>query len=72
MARYTHSPPRVLLADEPTRGIDVGAKRQISDSLRQMADAGIGIVLVSSELEEVIEYCDEIAVLSAGTNRRRA
>jgi ABC-type sugar transport system ATPase subunit len=66
LARWHHRLPRVLLADEPTRGIDVGAKEEILSKLRQLADEGLGIILVSSELEEVVAVSDRILVLAAG------
>jgi rhamnose transport system ATP-binding protein len=58
--------PRVLLCDEPTRGIDVGAKAQIHALLRTLAQAGLAIVIASSELPEVIGVADRILVLRAG------
>jgi erythritol transport system ATP-binding protein len=54
------------LADEPTRGIDVGAKEEILSKLRDLAVSGLAILFVSSELEEVIAVSDRILVLSAG------
>jgi ABC-type sugar transport system ATPase subunit len=58
--------PRVLLMDEPTRGIDVGAKSDVFEIVNTMANEGFGIVLVSSELEEVCSMSDRIIVLSKG------
>jgi ABC-type sugar transport system ATPase subunit len=66
LARWGFARPRVLLADEPTRGIDVGAKREIADTLRRFVDQGVGVVMVSSELEEVIAIADRIVVLAGG------
>jgi ABC-type sugar transport system ATPase subunit len=66
LARWRHRPPRILLADEPTRGIDVGAKEEILSKLRDLAVSGLAILFVSSELEEVIAVSDRILVLSAG------
>ena len=66
LARWRHRRPRILLADEPTRGIDVGAKEEILGNLRDLADAGLAILFVSSELEEVVAVSDRIQVLSAG------
>ena len=66
LARWKHATPRVLLADEPTRGIDVGAKAEILRSLEAMAAEGLGIVIVSSELEEVAAVADRVLVLSEG------
>ena len=56
----------VLLVDEPTRGIDVGAKEEIFNTLHGLADAGTAILLVSSELEEVLEHSDKILVIAGG------
>ena len=66
LARWRHRKVRVLLADEPTRGIDIGAKEEILRNLRSLADQGLAIVFVSSELEEVAAVSDRIVVLSAG------
>ena len=66
LARWRFSPPRILLADEPTRGIDIGAKAEIMASLEQMAEEGLGIVVVSSELEEVCALSDRVVVLAEG------
>ncbi|OWJ63737.1 sugar ABC transporter ATP-binding protein [Inquilinus limosus] len=66
LARWSHRKPRVLLADEPTRGVDVGAKEEILLMFRRLADEGLAIILVSSELEEIAANADRILVLSAG------
>jgi ABC-type sugar transport system ATPase subunit len=66
IARWLHHRPRVLLADEPTRGIDVGAKAEVLEALRSLAGTGVGIALASSEFEEVIAAGDRVLVLSAG------
>jgi len=66
LARWAFDRPRVLLVDEPTRGIDVGAKAEILDSLRAFADEGLAVVIVSSELEEVVALADRVVVLSEG------
>ena len=58
--------PRVLLLDEPTRGIDVGAKSEIFQIMSRLALEGFGIVFVSSELKEVLAMSDRILVLSKG------
>lgn len=60
-----HKPP-VLLLDEPTRGIDVGAKREIYDLVHSMADEGVAILLVSSELPELMGLCDRVLILKEG------
>jgi ABC-type sugar transport system ATPase subunit len=66
LARAMCRRPVVLLADEPTRGIDVGAKADVMSTLRRLADDGMAIVVVSSELEELEELCDRVVVLAAG------
>ena len=57
----------MLLLDEPTRGIDVGAKKEIYSILRSLAKAGVGIVLVSSEIPEVMGVSDRILVIKNGS-----
>ena len=66
MAKCLLTEPRVLLLDEPTRGVDVGAKREIHDIVRRLAGAGMAVVLVSSELEEIRAVSDRIVVMSRG------
>jgi ABC-type sugar transport system ATPase subunit len=66
LGRWRYSLPRVLLVDEPTRGIDVGAKEEILVTLRKLAGQGLGIIVVSSELEEVVQMGDRVLVLSEG------
>ncbi len=58
--------PRVIIMDEPTRGIDVGAKSEIHNLLRSLAEEGVGVIIVSSELPEVIGISDRIAVVHEG------
>jgi ABC-type sugar transport system ATPase subunit len=57
---------RVLLVDEPARGIDVGAKVEIFSLLDELASKGVAVVMVSSELEEVVENSDRVLALSGG------
>ena len=66
LAKRIYDTPRVLLVDEPTRGIDIGAKEEIMTRLRSMADAGLAVVVVSSELEEIVAMSDRVLVLSNG------
>ena len=66
LARAGTNNPRILLADEPTRGIDIGAKAEIMESLRRLAEQGCAVVFVSSELEEVVAVSDRVAVLHEG------
>jgi len=66
LAKWLSMRPRVLIFDEPTRGIDVGAKQEIYDMLRRLADAGVAILMISSDMEEVIGISDRIAVMHEG------
>jgi ribose transport system ATP-binding protein len=66
LARNLATEPRLLLMHEPTRGIDVGAKGEIYHILNQLAARGIGILIVSSELPELIGQCDRILALHNG------
>jgi len=58
--------PKVILMDEPTRGIDVGAKSEIHRLLRDLARSGIGIVVITSELPELLGLCDRAVVIHEG------
>jgi inositol transport system ATP-binding protein len=66
LARWLATAPKVLIVDEPTRGIDVGAKAEIHRLLREYADAGNGVIVVSSEMPELLGLCDRILVLHEG------
>ena len=66
LARWLAAEPRVLLLDEPTRGIDVGAKAEVQRLVDELADDGLGVLLISSDLEELIEGSDRIVVLRDG------
>jgi D-xylose transport system ATP-binding protein len=66
LAKWLLTNPKVLLLDEPTRGIDVGAKQEIYLQINRLAAAGLAIVLVSSELPEVLALSDRIVVLHEG------
>lgn len=61
--------PKVLIMDEPTRGIDVGAKSEIHKLLRSLANEGLGIILISSELPEVVGMSDRVVVMHEGSIR---
>ncbi len=63
LARWLLTEPRLLLLDEPTRGIDIGAKAQIQQLVAQLAADGMSVVFVSAELEEVVRICDRVVVL---------
>jgi monosaccharide-transporting ATPase len=66
LARWLCMDPKLLILDEPTRGIDVGGKADIQMLIRELADAGLGVLMISSELEEVIEGSDRVFVLRDG------
>jgi D-xylose transport system ATP-binding protein len=66
LGKWLLTGPKVLFLDEPTRGIDVGAKQEIYTQINRLAEAGLAIVLVSSELPEVIGLSDRILVLHEG------
>jgi ribose transport system ATP-binding protein len=66
LARWLTTEPRVVLMDEPTRGIDVGAKHSIYELMRTLAAAGVAVLMVSSELPEVIGMSDRIVVMRDG------
>lgn len=69
-ARWKFRPLRVLLADEATRGIDVGAKVEIMETLRGLAEEGLAVIFISSEFEEVLAVSDRIYVLHDGRVQR--
>ncbi|MCX6400416.1 MAG: sugar ABC transporter ATP-binding protein [Propionibacteriales bacterium] len=58
--------PRVLVAHEPTRGVDVGARREIHDALRALSDAGTAVLVVTSDVEEVVDVSDRVLVIRDG------
>ncbi len=65
-AKWLAEPPKVLLLDEPTRGVDVGGKAEIYHTINRLAAAGTAIVMVSSELPEVLAMSDRILVMREG------
>jgi ABC-type sugar transport system ATPase subunit len=66
LARWQMKSPKILLADEPTKGIDVGAKESVMTSLRVFADKGATVIVVSSDLEELTTLADRVIVVAAG------
>lgn len=66
LAKLLAVQPKVIFLDEPTRGVDVGAKAEIHAILRQLAASGVGIIVISSELPELIGLCDRVLVISEG------
>ena len=65
-ARSLLSDPTVLIADEPTRGVDVGAKRAIYELLTKLTDEGLGVLLISSDVEEILGLAHRVLVMRAG------
>lgn len=66
LAKWLTFAPRVLIFDEPTRGIDVGAKAEIYELIRKLAADGVSVIVISSEMEEVLGISDRIAVMHEG------
>ncbi len=66
LARSLALEPKLLILDEPTRGIDVGAKGEIQALINELADSGLGVLMISSELEELTEGSDRVVVLRDG------
>jgi len=66
VAKWLGTEPRILIMDEPTRGIDVGAKAEIHALMGKLAQQGLGIIMISSELPEVLGMADRVLVMSGG------
>ena len=66
LGRMLLTDPKILLLDEPTRGIDVGAKGEIFDLLRERAEKGLAVLFVTSEISEAMNWSDRIVVMSRG------
>lgn len=66
IAKWLATNPKILIMDEPTRGIDVGSKNQIYDLIYKLAEQGIGIILISSEFPEVLQVSNRIIVMAEG------
>jgi ABC-type sugar transport system ATPase subunit len=64
IGKWLHRRPTILLLDEPTRGIDIGAKAEVFATVSKLADQGMSVILVSSELEELLANCDRILVMA--------
>ncbi len=63
IAKWLATKPGILILDEPTKGVDVGAKAEVHKLLRELANEGIGIIIISSELPEIIGLCDRAIVV---------
>jgi putative multiple sugar transport system ATP-binding protein len=66
LSRWLFAEPEVLILDEPTRGIDVGAKYEIYEIINKLADSGKAVIVISSELPELLGICDRIYAMSQG------
>jgi ribose transport system ATP-binding protein len=66
IAKALSTQPKVLMLDEPTRGVDVGAKREIYELINELKKDGMGILMISSEIPELLGVCDRIMVMHAG------
>ncbi len=66
LAKWLHTKPEVIIMDEPTRGVDVGAKFEIYQLMRRLTEEGIAILMISSELPEILGLSDRILVMSDG------
>jgi rhamnose transport system ATP-binding protein len=69
LARWLATKPKLLILDEPTQGVDVGAKSEIHKIIRRLAKEGLAVILISSDLPEVIGMSDRIGVMGGGTLR---
>jgi rhamnose transport system ATP-binding protein len=67
LARWLAIHPRVMILDEPTQGVDVGSKAEIHDLIIRLAEQKVAVILISSELPEILGMCDRIGVFHAGT-----
>src|SRR5690606_25604252 len=66
LARWLAMNPRILLLDEPTRGVDVAARAQMRELIDELAVDGLAVLLISSDLGELVENCDRVVVLHDG------
>ena len=67
LGKWLATKPRVLILDEPTRGVDVGAKQEIYTIINDLAKEGLAIIMISSELPEIINMCDRVCVVHNGS-----
>ena len=66
LAKWLASDPEILILDEPTRGVDVGAKAEIYKIMNELAAKGMAIIMISSEMPEIVNMCDRIIVMNDG------
>ncbi|MFV0412139.1 MAG: D-xylose ABC transporter ATP-binding protein, partial [Oscillospiraceae bacterium] len=66
LAKWLFSDSRIIIFDEPTRGIDVGAKREIYEIINELTAEGKAVIVISSDMEEIMGLCDRILVLCEG------
>ena len=66
LSKWLFADPEILILDEPTRGIDVGAKYEIYTIINRLADSGKGVLMISSEMPELLGMCDRIYVMNEG------
>lgn len=69
IAKWVYTDPKILILDEPTRGVDIGAKKEIYDVINDLAAKGVAVIMVSSELPEVLGMSDRIMVIREGEVR---
>jgi ABC-type sugar transport system ATPase subunit len=67
LARWLMTDPRVLILDEPTQGVDVGAKADVHREMDRLAGEGVAILMISSDLQEVLAMSDRVVVMRRGT-----
>ena len=66
IGRWLQRAPRILILDEPTRGVDIGARAEIHRLIRQLADQGMAVLVISSEPDELPDLCDRVLVMAEG------
>ena len=69
LAKWIDTEPKILILDEPTRGVDIGAKKEIYNVINDMARKGVAIIMVSSELPEILGMSDRVMVVREGDVR---
>ena len=66
LSKWLASEPKLIILDEPTRGIDVGTKKEIYTLINRLADEGMGVIVISSEMDEMIGLSDRMIILAEG------